>query len=72
MTMLSDLLRARDRLVLARSNGFKMVRDANGEEITYKSDGEMKAALAALDVEIARWGGGKPVHTIKFNCSKGL
>ena len=72
MTTLFDLRAARDRLLLARSNGFKEVRDSNGEMIVYKSDAEMKAALAALDVEIARWGAGKPVTTIKFSTSKGV
>lgn len=67
----ADLLSARDRLLSARLHGMKEVHDSNGESVTYKSDGEMRAALAALDAEIAKLAG-QPVREIRFSTSKGL
>ena len=68
----TDLLAMRDRLLDARFRGIRRVRDANGEEVEYKSDSEMAAAIVALDQEIKRRSGNKPVTTIRFNCTKGL
>lgn len=67
----TDLLAARSRLLDARFRGIRRVRDANGEEVEYRSDSEMKTALAALDAEIAKLTA-RPVTTIKFSTSKGL
>lgn len=61
----------RDALFEARLKGIRRVRDQNGEEIEYKSDSEMDAALRALDRFIADMGG-KPPNTIIFRTSKGL
>ncbi len=67
----SELTTLRDGLAKARSNGVRRVRDQNGEEVTYSSDREMAAAIAALDREIA--GHAKPIpNTILFNTSKGF
>ncbi len=44
----------------------------NGEEIEYKSDGEMARALAVLDSEIAAMTSGPRPSTIRFTTSKGL
>jgi len=68
----SDLLAMRDRLLDARFRGIRRVRDVNSEEVEYKSDSEMAAALVALDQEIKRRSGNRPVTTIRFNCTKGL
>lgn len=68
---LSDLTTARDRLLLARASGVRRVRDQNGEETEYRSDSEMRAALASLDAEIAA-ATRRPPSTIVFNTSKGL
>lgn len=68
----TDLLAARDRLLDARFRGIRRVRDSNGEEVEYRSDSEMAAALVALDNEIKRRSGDKPVTTIRFSTSKGL
>ena len=68
----SDLLAMRDRLLDARFRGIRRVRDANGEEVEYRSDSEMAAALVALDQEIKRRSGNQPVTTIRFSTSKGL
>jgi hypothetical protein len=44
------------------------VRDANGESVTFKSDSEMAAAIAAAERAMAAR---QPVHTIRFRTSKG-
>lgn len=43
----------RDELVELRASGIRTVRHQNGQEVTYKSDSEMRAAIAALDSQIA-------------------
>lgn len=68
---LADLRRWRDSLFEARSQGVREFRDQNGETLSYKSDAEMAAALAAVDRAIADAQGGRPVHTILFSTSKG-
>lgn len=65
-----DLIAWRDALVKARLNGVRTVRDSDGSEVTYKSDNEMKAAIAAADSMIAATS--PPIKTIKFTTSKGL
>ena len=50
--------------------GTRRVRDSDGSEIEYKSDGEMRAAIAAAEALIAAKT--PPVSTIRFNTSKGL
>lgn len=59
----------RDALFAARMRGLREVRDANGEVITYSSDREMAAAIAAADRALAAR---RPVHTIRFTTAKGL
>lgn len=71
MATLSQLQRLRDELVDARFSGVRTVRDSNGEELTYKSDNEMRAALAALDSEIAALQR-KPIGFVRVQTSKGL
>ncbi|MGI3168971.1 phage head-tail joining protein [Pseudooceanicola sp. C21-150M6] len=68
---LSELQAARDALMRARSAGVRRVRDSSGEEVEYRSDSEMKAALAALDSEIAAATRRLP-NMIRFNTSKGI
>lgn len=65
---LADLIRFRDELVKARLTGIRSLRDQNGEEVEYKSDAQMAAALAFVESLIA----GQRPHTILFNTSKGL
>lgn len=72
MPSLVDLQQRRDDLAKARASGIRSFRDQNGEEVAYRSDGEMKAALAALDSEIAAMTGGRPPKSIIFRTSKGL
>jgi hypothetical protein len=54
---MADLTSLRDKLIEARANGLRSVRDQNGEEIVFKSDKEMASAIAALDRET---GGRRP------------
>jgi hypothetical protein len=72
MASLADLQKWREALFEARMNGVRSFRDQNGEEVTYSSDREMAAALAAADREIQAATGGRPPSTIIFRTSKGL
>lgn len=72
MAALADLQQRRDALFKALTDGIRSFRDQNGEEITFSSGSEMRAALAALDREIANLSGGRPASTIIFRTSKGL
>lgn len=72
MASLADLQKWRETLFEARMNGLRSFRDQNGEEVTYSSDREMAAALAAVDREILAITGGRLPSTIIFRTSKGL
>lgn len=72
MASLADLQKWREALFEARMNGVRSFRDQNGEEVTYSSDREMAAALAAVDREIQAATGGRQPSTIIFRTSKGL
>jgi hypothetical protein len=69
MAAAADLQRWRDALFSARMRGVRTFTDQNGESVTYSSDREMAAAIAACDRALA--GGGTPT-TIIFRTSKGL
>ena len=56
----------RDKLFEARLKGIRSVRDQNGEEITFTSDREMQAAIAAADREITLKSGGRHPSTVYF------
>jgi hypothetical protein len=68
----ADLRKARQELQDARFQGVLTFRDQNGEQVTYKTDAEMAAALKAIDAEIARLEGRSPASTILFRTSKGI
>ena len=68
---LKDLYRYRRDLMEARFSGVRSLRDTNGEEIVYRSDSELKAALTAINQEIAV-ATKRPANTIVFNTSKGI
>ncbi|MGK9052125.1 phage head-tail joining protein [Neorhizobium petrolearium] len=70
MATLAQLKAWRDALFAARLQGVRRVRDQNGEEVEYRSDSEMAAALRAVDAEIARLKR-RPPSTILFRTSKG-
>lgn len=67
-----DLMKARQKIQDARFEGVLTFRDQNGEQVTYKSDAEMAAALTAIDAEIARLQGRSIASTIRFQTSKGV
>lgn len=67
----AELQKMRADLVAARARGVRRFRDANGEEVEFRSDSEMARALAALDAEIAG-ATARPANTILFKMSKGL
>lgn len=71
MATLAQLQGWRASLFEARMRGIRSVRDQNGEEVTFSSEREMAAALAACDREIAGFGVASPT-TIIFRTSKGL
>jgi len=67
---LADLQSARDALVLALARGERRVRDQNGEEIEYRSVGEMQRAIGVVESRIAAMQTNAP-NTIRFKVSKG-
>jgi len=73
MATLVELQALRDALVKARAGGVREIRDADGSSIAYKSDGEMRAAIASLDAEIAAMTAGRPrPAVIRTITSKGI
>jgi hypothetical protein len=63
MASLAELQGWRNALFEARMQGVRTFTDQNGESVTFTSDREMAAAIAACDREIA--GHARP-HTIVF------
>jgi len=68
---LAELQSLHAALVRARAGGARSVRDQNGEEVSYKSDREMSAAIADLEARIAAIQSGPSATVIRFNTSKG-
>ena len=71
MATINDLERFREDLLAARFSGVRRFRDQNGEEVEYRSDSELKNAIAAVNSEIAA-ATRKPSSTVRFHTSKGL
>ncbi|WP_374471052.1 phage head-tail joining protein [Phenylobacterium sp.] len=71
MATLAQLQDWRESLLAARMRGVRSLRDQNGEEVTFSSDREMAAAIAACDREIAGLTSTAP-KTIIFRTTKGL
>lgn len=53
MPDLTKLRQHRDALEGVRYSGTRSIRDSNGQEVVYRSQGEIERAIAALDSEIA-------------------
>jgi hypothetical protein len=71
MATVADLDARLETLRAARAAGVLMVRTADGRTVTYKSDGELAAAIA--DVEHQRAGAiNLRINTILVGSSKGL
>lgn len=71
MATITELQAYRGRLERAVYSGTRSLRDANGEEIVFRSQAELKTALASLESAIAA-AHRPPASTIRFNTSKGL
>lgn len=71
MADLTKLRDYREKLQDARFSGIRTVRDSNGEEVTYRSQGEMERAITAIDAEISQLQQ-KRLSIIRFQTSKGL
>ena len=69
---LAQLEAYRERLLDAKFSGVRQVRDSNGDEVTYRSQTELDAAINSLDAEIRNLTGGHRPSTVKFQTSKGL
>ena len=69
---LSDLIAWRDALIQSRLQGVSRVRDQNGEEVEFKTDNQMAAAISSANDLIAQMQTAQPVNTIRFQTSKGL
>ena len=68
---LPELIARRDRLRRARFNGVATVK-IDGEEVTYKTDAQIAAALTALETEIAKLMRGTRSRTTYPQTTKGL
>lgn len=68
---LADMIAMRDRLTAARYAGTLKVKTGE-DEVTYRSDAEMKAALVDLEQKIATASGTAPVRQVRISSSKGL
>ena len=66
----AELESLRAELVRARLNGARVVTDANGESVTFKSDAEMAGALASVESEIARLQS-TTIKQVRFRTTKG-
>lgn len=69
MADLAQLTAWRDALMAARYRGIRTV-EYDGKRVTYASDGEMAAALAGLNRQIAGTAG--RVSVVRIQSSKGL
>lgn len=67
---LATLQQWRDKLFEMRMKGVRSFTDQNGESVSYASDREMAAAIAAADREIAAMSGGRNPSTIYFRSQK--
>ncbi|MFZ1510929.1 MAG: hypothetical protein WAT35_04795 [Tabrizicola sp.] len=71
MDTLSENQRRLDALRALRAEGIKSLRDSNGEEIVYKSDRELAAAISSLEAHIERSQRGRSSQ-IRLQTSKGI
>lgn len=68
---LPELQAARDALVRALATGERRVRDGSGEEVEYRSIGEIQRAIGQIESRIAAMQTTGP-NTIRFQTSKGI
>lgn len=70
MATLAELQSFRAALASARYSGVLTV-ERNGKKLTYKSDADLAAAIAAVDRDIAA-AIATPIRTVRVATSKGL
>jgi len=70
MVDLAELKQRRDDLRRTRADGVARAKFGD-DEIEYRSDSEIAAALASLDREIAALEGRQSVQTINFRSKRG-
>lgn len=68
---LAQLNTQREALLNARYNGVLSIK-AGDKWITYKSDAEMRTALAAIEREIGKQSGRPAARRLRAVCGKGL
>ncbi len=71
MANLATLIARRDALEAARFKGVRTV-EYDGRSVTYRSDTEIRTALADLNRQIAALQGGGPLREVRINSSKGI
>lgn len=71
MDSVAEQQRRLDELRRIRADGIRSLRDQNGEEVVFRSDRELAAAIAALESDMERARRGRPSQ-IKFQTSKGV
>lgn len=71
MATIEELRARREKLVTMRTAGTASVRDGD-RSVSFRSDAEIAAAIAALDAEIAALEGRMPVRQVRIWADKGL
>ncbi len=71
MTDVATLEAWRQTLLKARANPRQRVRAPDGEEVTFKTDAELAAALKDVERRLAAIQG-RPIRIIRVHTSKGL
>lgn len=66
-----ELIALRDELLRARLSGVQSVK-AGEQQVTYRSDGELAAALAEVERQLAARQARRPIRAIRVYCQKGL
>ena len=67
----AELEALRDILLKARAGGIRSAKNANGEQVDYKTDAEMTAAINDLEARIRRASTARPT-SVHVSSSKGL
>lgn len=66
----AEMIALRDKLILERARGVRSLQMGD-EKVEFRSDAEMAAAIADLELRINRASSRRPA-TVRFSSSKGL
>jgi len=72
MPTVAELTAMKDTLIKQRASGVARTRFANGQQVEYRGDKEIAAAIADLDRRIGAGGDSKRLRQIRTYSSKGL